>query len=344
VTTISQVARGRRPTQADVARLAGVSQATVSYIFNETPAIRIPDATRQRIQAAIAELGYEPDRAARTLRTRKTHTIACIIPDITNPFYPALLRGIQDMAGSQDYDVLTYNTDGEPEKEARCLRSVQQGRVDGVISVLFHQTAAQLRDLLERGISVVRLESERKEAGVWPIDNVYVDSVAAARTIVTHLINRGHRRVAVIGGHRGPRPARVLGYLQALSEHGIELDGRLIREGEFQEHEARVAMRQLLSLSSPPTAVFAVNDLMAIGALVAIRDAGLQVPRDVAVAGFDDIPAAQFVSPSLTTIAQHPEWLGQRAAAMLLERLRGEAPPHGRCEEMPYELVVRGST
>jgi LacI family transcriptional regulator len=327
-----------------VARLAGVSQATVSYIFNDTPAIRIPEATRLRIQAAIAELGYEPDRAARTLRTRKTHTIACIIPDITNPFYPALLRGIQDEAGSQDYDVLTYNTDGQPEKEARCLRSVQQGRVDGVISVLFHQTAAQLRDLLERGISVVRLESEQKEAGVWPIDNVYVDSVAAARTIVTHLVDRGHRRIAVIGGRRGPRPARVLGYLRALSEHGIELDDRLIREGEFQEHEARVAMRQLLSLASPPTAVFAVNDLMAIGALVAIRDVGLHVPEAIAVAGFDDIPAAQFVSPTLTTIAQHPERLGRRAAAMLLERLRGEAPSHGRCEEMPYELVVREST
>ena len=343
MTTSSVVVRGRGPTQSDVARLAGVSQATVSYIFNDTPAIRIPEETRQRILAAIAELGYVPDRAARSLRTRKTHTLACIIPDITNPFYPAFLRGIQDVTDGQDYDVLTYNTDGDPEKEARCLRSVQQGRVDGIIAVLFHQTAIQLHEILERGIAVVRLESGRKEAGSWPIDNIYVDNVAAARAVVTHLIEGGHERIAVIVGRRGPRPARVLGYLQALTEHGIVPDDRLVREGGFQEHEGQVAMRELLSFASPPTAVFAVNDLMAIGALRAIRHAGLRVPDDVAVAGFDDIPAAQIVSPSLTTIAQHPERLGCRAAEMLFERLRGEAPSHGRCEEMPYELVVRES-
>jgi len=127
-------------------------------------------------------------------------------------------------------------------------------------------------------------------------------------------------------------------------EHGIDADERLVREGDFQERGAQQAMRELLALPTPPTAVFAVNDLMAIGALVAIREAGLRVPDDVAVAGFDDIPAAQFVSPALTTIAQHPEQLGRRAAELLLERLRGVAPGHGRCEEMPFALVVREST
>jgi LacI family transcriptional regulator len=343
MTTTRQVTSRRRPTQADVARAAGVSQTTVSYIFNDTPAIRIPEATRHRIQAVIAELGYVPDRAARSLRTGRTHTLACIIPDITNPFYPAVLRGIQDVADGKDYDVLTYNTDGDPEKEARCLRSVQRGGVDGVIAVLFHQTAVQLRELLERGIVVVRLESERKEPDSWPIDNLYVDSVAAARAVVTHLIGCGHRRIGVIGGRKGPRPARVLGYLQALTEHGIEPEDQLMREGDLQEDGARLAMHALLSLAPPPTAVFAVNDLMAISALVAVRDAGLRVPEDIAVAGFDDIPVAQVISPSLTTIAQHPEQLGGRAAEMVFERLRGEAPCHGRSEEMPYELVVRKS-
>jgi LacI family transcriptional regulator len=338
-----QGTRGRGPTQVDVARLAGVSQAMVSYVVNDNPVVSIPGGTRRRILAAIEELGYLPDRAARSLRTRQTLVLACIIPDITNPFYPAFQRGIQDVADERGYDVLTYNTDGAPEKEARCLRSVQQGRVDGVIAVLFHQTAIQLRDLLDRGIAVVRLESGKKEAGAWPLDNLYVDSAAAARAVVTYLIARGHRRIGVIAGRRGPRPARVRGYLQALAEHGIDADARLVREGDFQERGAQWAMRDLLALSSPPTAVFAVNDLMAIGAMVAIRDAGLRVPDDVAIAGFDDIPAAQFVSPSLTTIAQHPERLGGHAAEMLLERLRGATPSHGRCEEMPFELVVRES-
>ena len=209
---------------------------------------------------------------------------------------------------------------------------------------MFHQSAIALRDLLDRGIAVVRFESTRKEAGPWPIDNLYVDNSAAARTVVTHLIQRGHTRIGVITGRKGPRPARLFGYLHALTEHGIEPDDQLVREGDFQERGAQLAMRELLALANPPTAIFAVNDLMAIGAILAIREAGLRIPEDIAVTGFDDIPAAQFVHPTLTTIAQHPERLGSRAAEMLLERLKGTAPDHGRCEEMPFELVVRESS
>jgi LacI family transcriptional regulator len=344
MTTSGHTARRRGPTQADVARMAGVSQSAVSYIANDIAASRIPEVTRWRVLAAIEELGYVPDRAARSLRTRKTLTLACIIPDITNPFYPAFQRGIQDASVRHGYDVLIYNTDGDPEREARVLRSVQQGRVDGVVTVLFHQSAIALRDLLDRGIAVVRFESTRKHAGLWPIDNLYVDNAAAARAVITHLIQRGHTRIGVITGRKGPRPARLFGYLHALTEHGIEPDDRLVREGDFQERGAQLAMRELLALTDPPTAIFAVNDLMAIGAILAIREAGLRIPEDIAVTGFDDIPAAQFVHPTLTTIAQHPERLGSRAAEMLLERLNGTAPDHGRCEEMPFELVVRESS
>lgn len=338
-----QVTPGRRPTQIDVARLAGVSQAMVSYVVNDRAAIVVPEATRQRILAAIAELGYHPDSSARRLRTRKTFTLAVVIPDITNPFYPAFLRGIQDIAGGDGYDVLTYNTDADAEIEARCLRSVQQGRVDGLIAVLFHQGAPALRGLLERDIAVVRLEAVKKDAGPWPIDNIYVDGTAAAYSMVSHLIGRGHRRIGVLAGRRGPRPARVLGYLQALREHGIASDEALVREGDFQERGAQLAMGELLALPAPPTAVFAVNDVMAIGAMLAAREGGLRIPDDVAIAGFDDIPAARFVTPALTTIDQRPEQLGRRAAELLLERLRGLAPEHGRTVEMPYELIVRES-
>jgi LacI family transcriptional regulator len=316
----------------------------VSYVVNDRLTRPVSDAARQRILTAIAELGYVPDRTARNLRRRKTLTLACIIPDITNPFYPALLRGIQDVADDHGYDVLTYNTDGTREKEARCLYAAQQGHVDGVATVLFHQTARELRGLVERGIAVVRLEAGRKEAGPWPIDNLYVDNVAAAHAAVTHLIERGHRRIGVIGGPRGPRPARILGYLQALADHGIAPDDQLVQEGDFHESAAEHAMRRLLSLAFPPSAVFAVNDVMAIGALIAMREAGLRVPDDIAIAGFDDIPAAQYVTPSLTTIAQFPRRIGQRAATLLIERLRGDAPDEGRSEEAPFALIARAST
>jgi LacI family transcriptional regulator len=327
-----------------VARLAAVSQPVVSYVLSGDSRAPVAAETRQRVLAAIASLGYVPDHSARSLRRRRTFTLACVIPDITNPFYPAFQRGVQDAADLLGYDVLTYNTDGDPEKEARCLRSIQQGRVDGVVAVLFHQTAVALRDLLDRGIFVVRFEAARKAAGLWPIDNLYVDNAAAARAVIVHLIERGHSRIGVITGRKGPRPARLFGYLHALTEHGIELDDHLVREGDFQESGAQRAMRELLTLPVPPTAVFAVNDLMAIGAVVAIREAGLRIPEDISVAGFDDIVASRFTTPALTTVAQHPERLGRRAAEMVLERLKGMVPDHGRSEEMPYELVIRDST
>jgi len=337
--------RLKKPTQGDVARRAGVSQALVSYILNNSSVVSVPADTRQRILDAVEELGYVPNGAARSLRTRKTYTIASIIPDITNPFYPAFERGIQESAESHGYDLIVYNTGGVAERERRCLRSVQQGRVDGVIGVFFQVTARDLVALVERGIGVVRLEAKRKEAGKHdlPLDNLYVDNVAAARAAVSYLIGRGHARTGMLDGLHGPGGARVLGYRQALSEHGISVDEGLIRDGDFREDGGHRAMRELLGLSPPPTAVFAANDMMAMGALLALKEAGLAVPQDVALVGFDDTPATRLVTPPLTTVTQFQERLGRRSAEMLFERLDGTAPEHGRYEEMPYELIVRES-
>ena len=338
-----KTSRSNRPTQADVARLAGVSQAMVSYVLNDNAVIVVPAETRQRIMEVIDRLGYVPDRAAQSLRTRKTYTIACIMPDITNPFYPAFERGIQNVAERHGYDLITYNTDGLAEKERACLRSVQRGRVDGVIGVFFHLTAAHLRPLLDRDAAVARLEARRPETGPLPLDNLYVDNAAAARDVVSYLIDRGHARIGMIAGQQGPRGPRVLGYRAALDDHHIPYDDTLIRGGDFAEEGGYQGARELLALSPRPTAVFAANDLMAMGALIALREAGLGVPGDVAVVGFDDIPFARLVSPPLTTVAQRGDEIGRRAAEMVFERLSGAAPPEGRCEEMPYKLVVRAS-
>ena len=322
--------RRRRPTQADVARVAGVSQAMVSYILNDNAVIAVLPETRQRILNAMDELGYVPDRRAQSLRTRKTYTIAGIIPDITNPFYPAFQRGIQDVAERHGYDLITYNTDGVAEKELKCLRSVRQGQADGIIGSFFHATAEHLRPLLDHDIAVVRFEARRQEGGDLPLDTIY-------------LIERGHRRIGMIAGRQGPRSMRVLGYRQALTDHNIPLHDALIRDSDFTEQGGYAGMQELLALAPRPMAVFAANDLIAFGALLALRDVGLRVPQDIAITGFDDIPAARFVSPPLTTVAQCAHIIGRRAAEMVLERLNGELPEVGRCEEMPYELIVRES-
>lgn len=334
----------RRPTQADVARAAGVSQAMVSYVLNNKGTVTAPEATRTRILDVVAQLGYIPDRHAQILRTGKTYTIACVIPDITNPFYPAFARGIQDVAEGRGYDFISYNTDGTAEKEERCLRSLQQGHVDGVIATLFHLKAAEMRPLWERGIAIVRFEARRPRPIDAPIDFIYLDNQAAAHAMVSYLIDRGHTRIGMIAGHQGPRSARVRGYRDVLAERGIAVDEDLIRDSGFNEEGGYRGMTDLLACASPPTAVFAANDLIALGAMMAVREAGLRVPTDIAIAGFDDIPAARFVSPPLTTMAQSEQSIGRRAAAMVLERLNDAATGTGRCEEMPYKLVVRGST
>jgi LacI family transcriptional regulator len=339
------VNRGRRPTQGDVARLAGVSQATVSHVLNNSTVISVPGETRQRILAAIEQLGYVPDSSARRLRTGKTFTIASVIPDIGNPFYPQFERGIQDVAEARGYDLMIYNTDGVVDKERKCLQALLHGRVDGVIGVFFHLTARELRPLAERNVAIVRLENRAQEVGELPIDNLFVDNAAAARAAVEHLIERGHRRIGIIAGQTGPRGVRVRGYREALANAGIALDEDLIQLGDaFTEAGGHVGMRRMLALSPRPTAVFAANDLMAMGALMALRQAGLRIPHDMAVVGFDDIPAARLVTPPLTTISQFQERLGRRAAEMSLERLSGAASGPARSVEMPFELVVRETT
>ena len=332
----------RRPTQADVARLASVSQAAVSQVLKGGTKIAISQAARQRVLAAAEQLGYVPDHAARSLRNRKTLAVAGIFPDITNTFYSIFSRSIQSVAEQHNYDLILYHTDGQAEKEWKCLRSVLQGKADGVVGAFFHVTAKDLTMLLNRNIFVVRLESRRQEVGELPLDNLYVDNLVAAKAAVAYLLSRGHTRIAMIVGRDGPSEARILGYRQALAECG-ESQERIVEGSAFTKVGGSQGMAELLATSPMPTAVFAANDLMAIGAMTTLREAGLRVPEDIAVIGFDDIPAAVLVSPALTTITQFPAELGQRAAEMLFERLQGSAPEGGRCEEMPYRLVVRES-
>ena len=330
-----------RPTQKDIAKLAQVSQATVSLVLNGISDASVPRVTQLKVLHAAKSLGYVPNRVAQSLRTQQTKTLACIVPDITNPFYPALERGAQKSAETNGYDVLIYNTDGLPAKERRCLDRLLEGRVDGVIGVFFHLTAVDLRPLLERKIGVARIEANPKKIGPWPLDNLFVDNVGGAKAATQYLIQRGHRRIAMIAGAGGPERNRVSGYLEALNE--ADLEPQLVSHGDFNEDSGYRLTKEILS-GACPTAIFAGNDLMAFGAMSAIREAQLTIPDDVAVMGFDDIFAARFVTPPLSTVNQFQYELGRVAAEMVLERINKlPADTSGRQRQMPFEVVKRQS-
>ena len=332
----------RRATQWDVARQAGVSQATVSLVLRGSAAPAIAGETSARVRETARALGYAPNRPAQSLRTRRTETIAVVVPDIGNPFYAALLRGVQSVADRAGYDVMTMNTDGTAEREQRVLRWSLEGRVDGVVGAFFTLRATDFRPLTAAGIAVLRIETSAKADGSLPIDNLYVDNQAAAAAATRYLLDRGRRRIAMIAGQGGPQVERSRGYRLALAER--DLAPRLMVDAEFSENGGYRAASRLLAGGAAPDALFAANDLMAIGAMTALRERGLSIPDDVAVIGFDDIFVARLVTPALTTVSQFQQHLGEAAATTLLERLRGALGPRGTSREMPYRLVERAST
>ena len=331
----------KRPTQRDVAAKAGVSQAAVSMVLSAVEPLPMPDQTVARIRRAALELGYVPNRAAQALKTRRTMMAACIVPDITNPFYPALVRGIQSVTEGHGYDVITLNTDGREERERHFLDWARQGRVDGLIGVFFHLQARDLAPLIQQGLSVVRIEPSRKRGGDIPIDDIFVDNRAAAAAVANYLISQGHERVAMIAGKHGPQEMRVKGYRDALKAKGLEARVEIVPS--FTEEGGYAATLELLRERHRPTAIFAANDLMAIGAMRALREASVAIPDEVAVVGFDDIPSAPLVTPPLTTVTQFQERMGIRAAEILLERLTGVRMGPASTHEMPFQLVLRQS-
>ncbi len=333
----------KRPTQADVGRLAGVSQAMVSYVINHND-VAITEETRQRILNAMDELGYVPNIIARRLRSSRTYTIASIIPDITNPFYPAFERGIQDTVTQYGYDLVMYNTDGRLERERKCVESLLQGRVDGIVGVFFHLRSKDLIPLIEQQIPIVRLEARGKAPSDLALDNIFIDNIAASESAVAFLIGNGHRRIAMLTSYEGPARYRERGYRQALETHHIAFDEALLSPGDFSEDGGYQAMTNLLRKGLRPTAVFAADDLMAMGAIIAIRESGLSIPNEIAIVGFDDIPTAKLVYPPLTTVTQFQRNVGRRAAEMVMERLTQDVPASGRSVEMPFQLIERQST
>jgi LacI family transcriptional regulator len=325
----------------DVARASGVSPMTVSRVINGSE--RVSPATRQRVEQSIADLGYIPSRLARGLIRRKTGTLALIVPDVANPFFTLIVRGAEDVARRAGYRIILCDTRADLEIERGVIEEMLAHRVDGIaIAPVSDRSKPHLQRLADYGVQFVLID--RTISGIES-DVVLGDSAGGARRLVEHVISLGHRRIGFITESDDVSTARDRreGYQAALAAAGIEFDPSLVVGSTADADGGLEGMRPLLELAAPPTAVFTVNNLVAVGAIEAVRAAGLEVPDDVAVVCFDDIEHASRLYPFLTVMAQPAETLGTLGTQLLLERIEGRAPTQPRVVVLPAQFVVRRS-
>lgn len=324
----------------DVARRAGVSSVTVSRVLNG--ANNVNAGTRARVEQAIKDLGYLPNLAARSLRSRQTSTIALIVPDITNAFWTTVARGVEDAAQAEGYSVLLGNSDESLTKQTGYMNAVLQQRVDGVIIAPYDSDPRNLRPFSALKTPVVILD--RRVDG-WKGDTVRSDSVSGAFALTQHLLSLGHRKIAIISGPPTTSTAdeRVAGYCLALEAAGIPLDLRLIRRGEYRARSGRDMAETLFAEHLDPTAVIAANNALALGILEALQQRGLKVPRDVALVAFDDLPDLARFFPFLTVVVQPAYDMGLNAAQLLLSRISADIPIAPRQVVLPSRLMLRYS-
>jgi LacI family transcriptional regulator len=325
----------------DVARLSGVSPMTVSRVINQS--LRVSPVTRSRVEQAIAELGYVPSSLARGLSRRKTGTIALIVPDVANPFFTLIVRGAEDVARRAGYRVLLCDTRFDLTLEAEVIEEMIAHRVEGiVIAPVSDASRSQLKRLARFGVPFVLID--RTIPGI-ECDVVLGDSTAGARSLVEHLIALGHRRIGMIVEDENVSTARErrAGYVEALQHAGIELDPTLVVRAAADPQGGVVGMEKLLRLPERPTGVFTVNNLVALGAIEAVRAAGLEVPDDVALVCYDDIEYASRLYPFLTVMLQPAETFGTLGTQLLFERIEGRKLDRTRKVVLPADFVVRES-
>lgn len=342
ISTSERAAAPERVTIGQVARLAGVSSTTVSHVLSGKRPVGA--ATQARVLDAVRELGYRPNSVARSLRTRRSQMIAVIVPDITNPFFGVVTRGLADTLDEAGYRSYVCNTDGSADRERDFIDDALDRGVDGIVMASVHLEPADVAAIGYAHKPLVLLGDSAAHPGV---DQVTVDDGAGARLATEHLIARGARRVAMITGPAGTSPDRITGYADALAAAGRPFDPGLIREGGWLRDGGRAAMVELMATHPRPDAVFCANDLMAIGAMDAARELGLTIPDDVALAGFDDIEAAALLTPPLTTVINPAYEIGEAAGRLVLDRMVGgkRAVPEGASRRvvLPCRIAERAS-
>ncbi len=323
----------------EVAKRAGVSTATVSRVFNNTGLVE--EETRARVKLVAAELRYSPSALGRSLSTRKTDSIGLLLPDLFGEFFSEVIRGSDQTAQQHKYHLLVSSSHNNREEIAAALK-MMRGRVDGLVVMSPHIDAQTLNANLPHNHPVVLLNCHVEGSG---FDSLNIDNVRGSRQMVAHLISHGHRRIAIIKGteHNIDAEERLGGYCEAMAQAGGDRDNALALPGDFSEASGYDAVRKIMSLHPRPTAIFASNDSMAIGALSALRDEGIQVPQDMALAGFDDVPIAAYLTPSLTSVHVGIHDLGALAIKRVLFALDQNGTYLKQQQILPTTLSIRES-
>ncbi len=337
----------------DVANLAGVSTSTVSNFLNGRNE-RMSSETLARVQRAIDQLDYSPNRAARNLKTGRTEMIGVIVPSVANPFYGAFASCVGQAALKAGYQILLGNSERDPERERRYAEELWSHGIRGLIFGSSLLAITHLAGFVERGLSIVAFDRQAQSGDELPVDSITVDNQLAARLATEHLIQLGHRRIGFVTGplRTVNRLERLEGYRQALRQFDIATESELIWEKSLEEgygdtegiELGRGGARELLSRSNRPSALVAINDMYALGAYAGARDLGLRVPQDVSIVGIDDIVLAEVVDPPLTTVRQPLSEMTQAAVDCVIGRIEGRytgAPQH---ITMKPELILRRST
>lgn len=331
----------KKPSLIDVARRAKVNISTVSRVINATG--KIGDDTRVRVLAVMRELGYKPNRVARRLRATEatTNLIGLIIPNIQNPFFADLARGVEDVAYRNNFAVLLCNYDEDEEKEKFYLDVMQSESVDGIILPPIHEHDPAVLQVVRNGVPVVCVD---RSLAAGNLDKIEVDNFSGAVQAVDHIIAQGHRRIGLIGGPADSSTGRerLRGYKSALAHAGIPLRAELMKTGDYKQDSGQVLAHELLSLPNPPTALFVCNGLMLVGALEAVAARGLKMPRQIGIVGFDELPLASVFNPPLTVVRQPAYEVGKCAAELLLKRIEDPGRPATSLKLLP-NLIVRKS-
>ncbi len=330
-----------RITIKDVARVAQVSTTTVSHVINGT---RFVDPlTKERVDDALKQLEYHPNSLARSLRSGITKVIGLIVPDISNQFFSEIARKIEDFGFHEGYSVVLCNSDDDPAKQVSYIHTLQAKQVDGIIFISSGSEPDDLARLVENNIPLVVAD---REVPLELADVVLLNNEKAGYDATRHLVELGHTAIACLTGpnHLTPSMQRMEGYRRCLREHGIPFRPELVAKGDFHFESGRDAVQRLLHSPRAPSAVFALNDMMAIGAIAAANDLGVRVPEDLSIIGFDNIALGTVVTPALTTMAQPIAELAYQAINLLLDRLNGARQDMNQRIILDATLVVRGST
>lgn len=319
--TLTKKVKKLKVTIKDIAREAGVSVTTVSRVINNKP--DVSDKTKEKILKIIDKFNYNPNSVARGLVMQKTHTIGLIIPDISNPFFPDIAKAIEDKAQKLGYSVILFNTDNHLEREKKGVELFKSKQVDGLIVSLSLGNEDILKDLKKRNYPVVQIDRAVFNH-LYPL--ISIDNQKSAYKIVQFLIKKGHKRIAHITGDLNTTTARdrLSGYKNALRDFDIEIENKLIIEGDYSKRAGVEGAEKFLKMKNPPTAVFAANDLTAAGVYNAVFAEGLSIPGDIAVVGHDDIDLASLLRPALTTMSQPMYSIGERAVTVLMKMINND--------------------